>query len=236
MRHLIAIGLGIATLLLAACSSCSDGEGAEATSRSVDDPQGVPEIVEEDPILEAPDGQSLTFEVEGGRLDGKSFDVEVPDNLGYWLFDPKGKQTVIAARGEAHGLDAYLYTTLRRTEPGVYEFSPGKHGADTGVQIRFRDREAGTAFALVAVEGFMELKGPVDDYLLGELVGRFVYSERMGADLKDLPEEEREYAKVRNGEFAVSWKDRIKGKALRWEEANQPGAIEAALEEGEVNE
>jgi hypothetical protein len=215
MRHLWVFGTGLAFLSLSACGSCAGDEPEEVVEETEAVEEGVEEAPPEDQP-EAPDGQSLSFSVQGGELDGKRFDVKVPDNIGYWLYDPKGKSTMISARGEDHDLDAYLYAAIPVNEPGVYEYRAGGAGADTRVQLRFRDAEAGESFALIAVEGKMELEAPVQDYLQGTFGGKFVYSKRLGADLKDIPEEKRQYVTIEDGRFAVSWKDRIGGNAQRW--------------------
>ncbi|MFW6050940.1 MAG: hypothetical protein ACODAU_07190 [Myxococcota bacterium] len=213
------------SLGLAACDGCgADDEAAEETSEEAAEQAPAEEApAEEAPAEEAepeeriPDSPHLGFTVEGGDLDGKAFDIDVADAVAYWLFDPKGKNTMIAARGKEHDHDAYFYAAVPLKETGAYEFRPGASGADTRVQIRMRAEGEERAFAYLAHEGELVLETQVDDWLVGTFQGKFIRSEKMGADLKDIPEEKRDYVTIRDGKFAVTWKDRMGGKATRWE-------------------
>lgn len=216
--------MGILVVGASACGSCSESADPEATEAVADDEQApTDETAEqeaaatetEDP--EVPDGQVLSFSIEGGRLDGKQFDMQVSGALGFWLYDPAAGRTMISARDQAHGLDAFLHVSVPMEEAGTYEFQAGSIGADSLVQLRFRDSDADEKFALLAVEGQLELQEPVDDMLVGSFGGKFVYSSTYNTKgIKDVPEDQREYATVTDGRVAVEWKDRIGGKARRW--------------------
>jgi hypothetical protein len=223
MRTIFMLGSGLLLVSLAACGSCEkEEEVSEAIEATEDEATAVAE--EPTPQVQVPGGQQLSFAIEGGRLDGKSFEIEVADNLGYWLFDAKGKNTLIAARGGANDLDTFLNVAVPIKEPGTYEYRPGASGADSRVQVRFRDKEAGKTFALIAVEGGLTVEHAVEDYLVGTFGGKFVFSEKLGADLKKISEDDREYATIKDGRFAVSWKDRLGGKAERWDGPSAPEA------------
>jgi hypothetical protein len=211
MRHLVVVLVSLIAMSLAACGSCSKEEG-QAAEEVKEEPKA-PEPEPEPPPTE----QRLTFSTQGGEdLDGKTFDQQVADAVGYWLFDPKGGNTMIAARAAEHGLDTYFYAAIPQDGAGTYQFKAGPKGADTRVQIRFREVEGGKTFALLAVEGNLELEKVLGDYLIGSFSGKFVRSERLGADLGDIPEDQRQYVTISNGKFQVTWKDRLGGKATRW--------------------
>lgn len=218
MRDYRIVLLSLVALALAACDGCGaeKAEGAEETGAD-DKAEAVQEEsaeAEEEPEL--PDAPKLAFTVEGGDLDGKTFDIEVSGSVGYWLYDPKGRNTMIAARGAQHGYDVYFYAAVPMKETGTYEFRTGASGADTRVQIRMRKEDSEDAFAYLASEGALELETQEEDWLVSSFEGKFIRSEKMGADLKDMPEEERTYATMSGGQVAVEWKDRMGGKAARW--------------------
>jgi hypothetical protein len=223
MRDFAVLGSGFVVLsFLAGCGSCSKDEPAEAAESAEEQSVAVEEVEEVQP--EAPDGQRLAFVVEGGQLDGTRFDLQVADNVGYWLYDPKGRNTMVAARGNAQGFDAFLNAVVPLKEPGTYEFRPGTTAADTRVQIRFREVESTESFALIASEGSLTVEGPIDDYLVGTFSGKFIYSKKLGADLKEMSDDDREFVTVKDGRFAVTWKDRLGGKAERWDGPSAPAA------------
>jgi hypothetical protein len=209
MRHLVAVLVSLIAMSLAACGSCSKDEEGQATEAVKEEPKAP----EPEP---PPTEQRLSFSTQGGDLDGRTFDQQVADAVGYWLFDPKGGNTMIAARAAEHGLDTYFYAALPTDGPGTYEFRAGPKGADTRVQVRFREVEGGKTFALLAVDGKLELEKVLGDYLIGSFSGKFVRSERLGADLGDIPEDQRQYVTISNGKFQVTWKDRLGGNATRW--------------------
>lgn len=219
MRDYRIVLASLLALSLAACDGCGS-EKAEGADEAEADEQA--EAVEEAPAEpeeeepELPDAPKLAFTVEGGELDGKTFDLEVSSSVGYWLFDPEGKNTMVAARGAQHGYDVYFYAAVPMKETGTYDFRAGASGADTRVQIRMRKDDSDDAFAYLASEGTLEFEQQEEDWLVSSFEGKFIRSEKMGADLKDMPEEERTYATMSDGQVAVEWKDRMGGKAARW--------------------
>lgn len=217
--------LCLLALLFSACDSCGGDDGEGETTEQTAEPESQ---VEEQPKL--PESQKLAFTLQGGVLDGKQVSIDVDDSVGYWLFDPRGKNTMIAARGQAHGYDIYFYAALPMKETGTYEFRAGPSGADTRVQLRIRKQGEEEAFAYLANEGQMVLAEQTQDWLQGTFSGKFIRSEKMGADLKDMKEEDRKFVTIEDGSFAVSWKDRLGGKAARWEEAATPAPAPTAPE------
>jgi hypothetical protein len=212
MRHPSFHLVFLLALPLAACDSCSKEE-----AQSTDEPTDETKAPEQGPAPEAAlKEQRFSFTAQGAEFNGKTFDIEVADPVGYWLYDTKGSNTMVAARGTAHGLDAYFYAAIPMAALGTYEFQKGPKGSDSRVQIRFRELEGGKAFALLAVEGKLEFAKIVGDYLVGSFDGKFVRSERLGADIPDIPEDQRQYVTVKGGKFQVTWKDRLGGQAARW--------------------
>jgi hypothetical protein len=221
MRHPSVLLVSLLTVSLAACDSCSKEE-EQAPDEAKEEAKG-PEP-DPGPAEPPPTEQRLSFSATGGGLDGKQFDLLVSDSMGFWMFDPNSKKTMVSARGLAGDLDTYLYVAVPQVGVGSYEFRPSDKGADTQVQLRFRQTNDNKGFALLAVQGKLEFEKLLGDYLIGSFSGKFVRSERLGADLADIPEAKRQYVNVSGGRFQVSWKDRLGGKAARWGVASKPAA------------
>lgn len=203
-------------LTLGACNSCKGGGQKAATTTATTGSKT--EALRSKPAApKVPSVQKLSFAVGGGELDGKTFNLTVPDNIGYWMYDPIGKNTMIAARGEAYGYEAYFYAALPMKHVGTYKFVPGPSGADTRVQIRVRKVGSKEQFALLATQGELVLGPQPGDWLEGTFHGKFVRSDKMGADLQHMPAAKRKYVQISGGSFAVSWKDRMGGRAQKWD-------------------
>lgn len=216
-------------LSLAACDSCKGGGEEKPDESGKTGTEQKPETTTQPAKTgttptqpSSAGGQKLAFTVEGGELNGKAFDIQVADTIGYWLYDPTGHNTMIAARGQQNGYDVYFYAALPMDKPGSYMFKAGPSGADTRVQIRMRKEGSDKAFAYLASEGQITLNKTMEDWLQGTFYGKFVRSEKMGADLPNIPKDKRTFVKITKGSFAVTWKDRMGGKAKRWPSSPAP--------------